>query len=109
MKLILEMNEPVLGARFLKSRRHVLDNGNLYSRHSIGPSHARPTFTRRAPEAVRLVRRIVISWQNGAPFKPELQSAVPIYPRVRASGIGRQIIRRHKIHLPALCIFNDIQ
>ena len=74
--------------------------------HVIREIHISPL---RSPEAVKLVRRIVISWLDGPPFKPKLHSAVPIYPRVPASGIRRQMIRRHNIHSPELCLFNDLQ
>jgi hypothetical protein len=73
MKPILETNEPDFGVGFLKSRR--------YSRHSGEPSQARRTFMQRAPEAVKLIRRIIVSWVAGPPFQPKLHSAVPIYPR----------------------------
>jgi len=73
--------------------------------HVIREIHISPV---RSPEAVKLVRRIVISWLDGPPFKPNLHSAVPIYPRVPASGIGRPIIGRHNIHSPELCLINDL-
>lgn len=62
----------------------------------------------RSPEAVKLVRRIVVSWLDGPPFKPKLHSALSIYPRVTASGIRRQTNRRHNLHPPELCLFNDL-
>ncbi|MGA2175415.1 MAG: hypothetical protein ABSH38_10580 [Verrucomicrobiota bacterium] len=97
MKPILETNEPDFGAGFLESRGSILDNGNLYSSHSTELSQARRTFMRRAPEALKLVRRIAISWLDGPPFQPRLHSAVPIYPRVLNSRIRRRMIRRHNI------------
>jgi len=74
--------------------------------HVIGEIHTSPF---RSPEAVKLVRRIVISWLDGPPFEPKLHSALPIYPRVPASGIRRQMIRRKNIHSPELCPINNIQ
>jgi len=74
--------------------------------HVIREIHIGPL---RSPEAVKLVRRIVISWLDGPPFKPKLHNAVPTYPRVPASGIRRQMIRRHNIYSPELCLINDPQ
>ena len=73
--------------------------------HVICESHISPL---RSPETVKLVRRIVISWLDGPPFKPKLHSALPSYPRVPASGIRRPMIRRHNIHSPELCLINDL-
>lgn len=74
--------------------------------HVIREFHIGPL---RSPEAVKLVRRIVVSWLDGPPFKPKLHSALPIYPRVPASGIRRQTNRRHNLHPPELCFFNDLR
>ena len=63
----------------------------------------------RSPEAVKLVRRIVVSWLDGPPFKPKLHSVLPIYSRVPASGMRRPMIRRHNLHSPELCLINDLQ
>jgi ElaB/YqjD/DUF883 family membrane-anchored ribosome-binding protein len=74
--------------------------------HVIREFHISPL---RSPEAVKLVRRIVISWLDGPPFKPELHSVLPIYPRLPASGIRSRMIGRHNIHSPELCLLNDRQ
>jgi len=74
--------------------------------HVIREIHTSPF---RSPEAIKLVRRIVVSWLDGPPFKPELHSVLPIYPRVPASGIRRRMIGRHNIHSPELCLLNDRQ
>src|SRR5208282_6228712 len=97
MKLILQTNDPDSGVGFLESRGSILDNGHLHPRHATEPSQSKRTFTRRAPEAVKLVQRIVISWLSGPPFQPRLHSAVPIYPRVLNSRIRRRMIRWHNI------------
>jgi hypothetical protein len=109
MKSILKINTPDLGVGFLKSRRSVLANGNLYPRHFNDPYPTRRTSMLRAPQVVTLARRIIISWVAGPPFIPQISSIVPIYPRVPSSRIRRQISRRHDILSPELCLFNDIQ
>ncbi len=108
MKPILKMNKPDFGVGFLKSRRSVLDSGILYPGHSTEPSQASRTFTRRAPEAVKHMRRIIVSWVAGPPFKPKIHSAIPIYPRFPAARIGSRMIRRPNLLSPELCLFNDI-
>ena len=52
MKPILETNEPEFSVGFLKSRRSVLDNGNLYSRHSTEPSQETRQVTDRSERAL---------------------------------------------------------
>jgi hypothetical protein len=95
MKQILKTNEPDFNVGLLKSRPFLFDNGNLYSCDSTEPSQARRTFMQRAPKAVKLIRRIIVSWVADPPFQPKLHSAVPIYPCVLNSRIKRRMIRRH--------------
>ena len=97
MKPILKMNEPDFGVGFLKSPRSVLDNGNLYPRHFNEASQTRRTLMQRAPQKVKLARRMIISWVAGPPFIPKIHSAVPIYPRVPTSRIKRRMITRNRI------------
>jgi hypothetical protein len=97
MKQILKTNEPNFNVGFFKSRRFLFDIGNLSSRQSPEPFQAGQTFMRRAPKAVKLIRRIIVSWVAGPPFQPKLHSAVPIYPCVLNSRIKRRMIRQHMI------------
>ena len=62
--------------------------------HVIGEIHTSPF---RSPEAVKLVRRIVISWLDGPPFQPKLHNAIPIYLRVPTSQTKRRTITRRRM------------
>jgi hypothetical protein len=108
MKHNFQTNGADLEAVVLKPQQPVLGSPDSLSGHSAEPSHARRTSIQRAPQVVKLVRRIVISWLDGPLFQPKLHSAISIYPRVPASRIRRRMIRRHNILSPELCLFNDI-
>ncbi len=60
--------------------------------HVIREIQISPSQSPEAPEAVKLIRRIIVSWVAGPPFQPELHSAIPVYPRVPASRIRRRMI-----------------
>jgi len=54
--------------------------------------HINPSRSPEAPEAVKLIRRIIVSWVAGPPVQPELHSAIPNCPRVPASRISPRMI-----------------
>jgi len=60
--------------------------------HVIREIHINPSRSPEAPEAVKLIRRIIVNWVAGPPVQPELHSAIPVCPRVPASRIRPRMI-----------------
>ncbi|MFZ0962999.1 MAG: hypothetical protein WAO35_19195, partial [Terriglobia bacterium] len=62
----IETNEPDFGVGFLKSRWSVLDDGNLYSRHSPDPSQATHQVTDHSERHLGEQERAIGSPSNRA-------------------------------------------